>query len=397
MLLVAERIARGRILRSDNRRDIAGINLIDILSLVGVHLQNTAEAFSLAFLGIESGFTGGNTSGIHTEEAELADIRVCHNLKGKRGKRRIVGGRSFLLLVRLRIDSSDVRNVRRCRHIIHDGVEKLLNALISVRGSADDGNDFILDRRGSERLFQLVGGNLLTAAVFLEQFLIRLGDGFDHLLSVFLSEILHIVGNGFHSDILAEIVIIDVGLHIDQVNNTAEGILLAHRKLDRHRVCFEAFLDHFHYAVEIRARDVHLVDISHSRDLILVSLTPYGLRLRLHTALGTEHRNRSVKHAERPLHLYREIHVSGRIDDVDTVSLPKARRRGGGDGNTSFLFLLHPVHRRGAVMDLAELMGLSGIEKDPFRCRCFSRINMSHDTDITRIFKRVFSTHIFAP
>ena len=42
----------------------------------------------------------------------------------------------------------------------------------------------------------------------------------------------------------------------------------------------------------------------------------------------------------------------------------------------TFLFLNHPVHGSGAVVDFADLMGLTGIEQDTFRGGRFTGINV---------------------
>jgi hypothetical protein len=46
------------------------------------------------------------------------------------------------------------------------------------------------------------------------------------------------------------------------------------------------------------------------------------------------------------------------------------------------LFLFHPVHRRGAFMNFADLMDFARVEKDAFgRCR-FTGIDVRHDSNV---------------
>jgi hypothetical protein len=149
--------------------------------------------------------------------------------------------------------------------------------------------------------------------------------------------------------------------------------------------------------IEVCTGNVHLIDVSHSGDTVLISLTPYGFGLRFNTALSAKNGNSAVKYAERAFYFYGKVNVSGGIDNVDTIALPEASCSSGSNGDTSFLFLFHPVHRSGTVVGFADLVGLTGIEKNSFRCGCFTCINMSHDTNVACIFKRVFSSHIFAP
>ena len=108
-------------------------------------------------------------------------------------------------------------------------------------------------------------------------------------------------------------------------------IFLADGQLDRDRIACQAGLSSIYDAVEIRAHDVHLVDEGHTGDLVFLSLTPYGLRLGSTPPFGTEHGHRAVQHAQGTLHFHGEVHVSGSVDDVDTillaiaVFLPEAR------------------------------------------------------------------------
>ena len=88
----------------------------------------------------------------------------------------------------------------------------------------------------------------------------------------------------------------------------------------------------------------------------VVGLVPHGLRLRLDAGDATEHHHRAVEHAQRALDLDGEVHVSGRIDEVDVVPAPGERRRRGGDGDAALALLRHPVHLRLAVVDLADLV-----------------------------------------
>ena len=51
------------------------------------------------------------------------------------------------------------------------------------------------------------------------------------------------------------------------------------------------------------------------------------------------------------------------------LTVPEAGGCSGLDGDAAFLFLSHEVHRRGAVMGLADLVVLAGVVQDTFgRC-----------------------------
>ena len=57
MLLVAECVACGGVLQADSSRDIAAVAAFDILSVVGVHLEDSAQTLSVALDRVEYGRT----------------------------------------------------------------------------------------------------------------------------------------------------------------------------------------------------------------------------------------------------------------------------------------------------------------------------------------------------
>lgn len=70
------------------------------------------------------------------------------------------------------------------------------------------------------------------------------------------------------------------------------------------------------------------------------------------------------------------------VDDVDALVLPKA---GGGrrsDGDAPLLLLRHPVHGRAALVHLADLVGLAGIEKDALGGGGLAGVNVRHDSNV---------------
>ena len=183
----------------------------------------------------------------------------------------------------------------------------------------------------------------------------------------------------------AEVIVVDLGLHTDEVDDAAEGILLADGKLHGHGIGAEALADHLLDAEEVCAVDVHLVDVCDAGDVILVRLAPHRLGLRLDTALCAERRDGAVEDAERTLDFDREVNVAGGIDDVEAVALPDTGRCSGRDGDAALLLLDHPVHRSGAFMHLAELVRLARIEQDTLGRGGLAGVDVRHDTEVSRV------------
>ena len=144
----------------------------------------------------------------------------------------------------------------------------------------------------------------------------------------------------------------------------------------------EAVDDGLDGEVEVRTELVHLVDEADARDVVLVRLAPHRLGLRLDALLAVEHGDGAVEDAQGALDLDGEVHVTGGVDDVDLVVVPEGRRRGGRDGDAALLLLLHPVHRRRAVVNFTDLVRDAGVEQDPLGRRRLAGIDVGHDADV---------------
>ena len=85
-------------LEADNAADLAGVNLGDFLALVGVHLEQTADALALALRGVEHVAARADVAGVDADEAQLADERVGHDLECKCGERLFIRRVSYYLI-----------------------------------------------------------------------------------------------------------------------------------------------------------------------------------------------------------------------------------------------------------------------------------------------------------
>ena len=146
-------------------------------------------------------------------------------------------------------------------------------------------------------------------------------------------------------------------------------------------------MHHIKHMIEVRTHDIHLIDIYHAGDIVMVSLSPNCFGLRLDTALGAEDRNAAVQHSQGALDLGGKVHMTRSVDDVDAGVPPMAGSSGGGYRYASLLLLLHPVHGCGTFMSLTKLVIHAGVEKNTLSSRSLSGVNVSHDTDISRFLK----------
>jgi hypothetical protein len=131
LVLVAQRVARGGVAQPDRRGDVAGVDLLDVLALVRVHLEEPADALLLALHRVVDVRPGGQHARVHAQEGQRADVRVGHDLERQRRERlgvvRAVRCRSLPVV---RVDPLHRRHVGRRRQQLDDGVEQCLHALV---------------------------------------------------------------------------------------------------------------------------------------------------------------------------------------------------------------------------------------------------------------------------
>src|SRR3546814_8108645 len=72
---------------------------------------------------------------------------------------------------------------------------------------------------------------------------------------------------------------------------------------------------------------------------------------------------------------------------------PESRRCRRGNGDPTLLFLLHPVHGGGAVVDFADFMTDTGVEQDTFGRGGFPCIDMRGDSNIAIALDWGFAGH----
>ena len=126
--------------------------------------------------------------------------------------------------------------------------------------------------------------------------------------------------------------------------------------------------------------------------------------MRLDAGIGVQHADGAVEHGQRALHLNSEVHVSGRVDNIEAVfrglggaavfcAFPEGGRSGGRDRDAAFLLLLHPVHGGRAIMDFADLVRLACVEQDALGRRGLAGIDVRHDAEIAVAVERIVAGH----
>ena len=233
---VAQGVAGGGVLQADDGGDVAGVHGLDILTVVGVHLQDAADALLLLLGGVEHRGAGIQHTGVHTDEGQTAHKGVGGDLEGQGGEGGLVGGGTLVLLVGLGIHALDGGDVHRGGHVVHDGVQQLLHALVAVRGAAGHGDQQVLDGALAQGLADHILGNGLLLQDQHHDLLVDVGAGVQQLGAVLLGQLHHVLGDGLHTHVLAQLIVVDVGVHLHQVDDALEGVLRADGQLDGHGV-----------------------------------------------------------------------------------------------------------------------------------------------------------------
>ena len=145
MLLVAERVASGRLAQSDCGGDVTGAHLFDLLAMVRVHLQDAAHTLALALARVVDVRAALQHAAVDAEERQLAYERIGRDLECQCRERLFVASMSHRRgPARLR-HALDGGLVERRRQEINHRVQHRLHALVLQRGATEDGNDMRRD------------------------------------------------------------------------------------------------------------------------------------------------------------------------------------------------------------------------------------------------------------
>ena len=89
-----------------------------------------------------------------------------------------------------------------------------------------------------------------------------------------LSLIFHVIRDIDNRDVLTLRVIVDVSLHLKQIDDPLKVIFLADRELNDYRILAQFCHDLVNGIREVCSQNVHLVDKCDTRNAVFVCLTP---------------------------------------------------------------------------------------------------------------------------
>ncbi len=358
-----------------------------------MHLEKTGNTFLLSRTWIVYIRSCFNLARVYAEEAQTSHIGVGGNLESQ-GTHGFIGigmAQQHLLRV-IRVGTRDRFRIGRTRQISTHGIKQCLHPFILERRSADHRINLHRQRSLSDRSSDILPGDRVgSIKKLLHQYVITFGKSLEHLLAPLFRFVLQVCRDIHHVVVGPHCLVVPVErFHRHQVDHSLEVFFGTNGYLDGASRSAQHLLYLTYHIKEVCTRTVHLVYITNAGNLVLVGLTPYGLRLRLHTTYGTKRSHGAIEHAQRTLHLHRKIHVPRGVDQINLICLVIIfPARGGGsrgNGNTAFLLLRHPVHGRRAVVYLSNLVRESRVKQDTLRSGGFAGIDMRHDTDVTSEF-----------
>mmetsp|Transcript_28730 Transcript_28730/g.77352 ORF Transcript_28730/g.77352 Transcript_28730/m.77352 type:complete len:596 (-) Transcript_28730:17-1804(-) len=285
VILEAEGLASGGVLKTAEGHDVASAGLLDLGTVVGVHLKHAAHALVLLLDRVKHGGASGENARVDAGEGEGANERVGGDLERKGGERLVVVRLALHLLLAGDVGALNGRNISRRRHVVVHGVKERLNALVLERGAGEHRHEGASEGTNAKALDELLGGGLNAVEVLHEHLLVLLHGKLDELGTVLVDLVLELVeavplrkrGLGERGAVLAGVRTDPLdGLHLDEVDHAGEVLLGANGQLEDGRRGIEHGFDHGDAVVEVGAGAVHLVHEAHARDAVLVRLAPHG-------------------------------------------------------------------------------------------------------------------------
>ena len=383
-ILRAYRISSPQILKSHRRAYITGLAHVYRVLLVRVHLVQAANTLLLTRTHVVNVATAIQMSRVHPDVRQSPNERIRGYLERQTAERLIHAGITMHLLPRVHIRPLNASYIQRAGKELHHRIQQSLNPDVARRRPAKHGHRLHAYRRlPQSRQDLLLRNRTRILKKPLHQRIVELRHRLQHVVTPLLRLSLQVRRDRYHihHGILIR-PLPAIRLLLNQIHHAHKASLTAYWNLHRYRIRPKAIANLLNHRVVVCTHTVHLIHERQLRYTILIRLTPHRLALRLYSTHSAKNRYRTVKNAERTLHLHREINVPRRIYDVYlirlTIVLPERRGRSRCNRYSPLLLLLHPVHRRRTLVRLAYLVRLTRIVQYALRRRRLPSIDMRH-------------------
>ena len=280
--------------------DITSTNHFNRILLVRVHLEEARNAFLLTRTYVVNVRTSFYLTRVNTEEGETTYVGVSSNLKRESRSLFVFRRLASFSFTSVRVYTFDSWSVKRRGEEHHHVVEESLHTLVLERRTAGHRNDVECERTltdSSNHFFFSEAVGIFEE--LLHKSFVLLCSKFDHLLAPFVAFVNEFSGDVFYVIFSTHCLIVPKdSLHADEVNDTSELFFSTDGHRDNARSCTEDVLHLAHHFKEVSTRTVHLVHITDTRYIVLVSLTPYSFRLRFNTTYCAISSDSTIEHTE---------------------------------------------------------------------------------------------------
>ena len=188
---------------------------------------------------------------------------------------------------------------------------------------------------------QFFNGQFIAVEVFFQQFIIAFGSGFHAHFADFAG-----FGHVFRRnlDFHAFAIVPFPGYHLADVDDAAEILAFADRDLERHDGFAEDGAQFFQAAEEVSMFGIHLVDINHARQFQFDTVVPGPFRIHFNPGFGRNDEQDAVAGTQGGADFAAEFGIPRRIEEIQLIAFPFARRNAELDGDVSLNFFRFIVH-----------------------------------------------------
>ena len=273
---VTQCITSVNILETYTGTNITGTNHFYRILFVWVHLEQTRNTFFLTWTRVVDIRTGFNLTRVYTEESQTSYIRVSSDLKCQSWSFIVFARFTIFFGTGIRVCTNYVFSIQRRRQESTNIVKQSLYALILEWRTAQHRNYSHLNSciaKSSQYFFFCNSRRIIK--VFFHQRIIKFSYFFKHFISPFVGFVNEISRNFFYGIVSTHCFIVPVdSFHFDQINQSFEVFFCTDRNNNRTRICTQNSLHLANNFKEVSTRTVHFVNVSDTRYVIFVSLTP---------------------------------------------------------------------------------------------------------------------------
>ena len=188
---------------------------------------------------------------------------------------------------------------------------------------------------------QFFNGQFVAVEVFFQQFIIAFGSSF-HAHFADFTGFRHVFWR--HLDFRAFTIIPFPSYHFADIDDAPEILAFTDRNLKGHDGFAEDRTQFFQAAEEIGMFRIHLVDVDHARQFQFDTVVPGPFRIHFDARFGRNDEQDAITGAQSSADFAAEFGVPRRIEEIQLIAVPFARRNAKLDGDVSLNFFRFIVH-----------------------------------------------------